>query len=218
MCIRDRPGEVTLAHGGVLFLDELPEFNRAAIEALRQPLESSSVTIARAGGALTFPADFQLIAAANPCPCGLGGADDRCTCTPEQIGRYASRLSGALADRIDISVAVGQPDAGAMASDEPESSAEVRERVVAARRIQRERWGSGVANATVADELLRELAAPQRAALDALDEAQRAWGLSGRGWTRALRLARTCADLEGEAEVTEDHVAVALSLRGRVKR
>ena len=213
-----RPGEVTLAHGGVLFLDELPEFNRGAIEALRQPLESSAVTIARAAGAFTFPADFQLIAAANPCPCGYGTSDARCKCSPDQVGRYACRLSGALADRIDISINVGQPDAGAMAADEAEPSTAVRERVVAAREVQHSRYGAGVVNATVDDDLLRELARAERAALDALDEAQRAWGLSGRGWTRALRLARTCADLEGEDGVGEEHVAVALSLRGRVKR
>ncbi len=213
-----RPGEVTLSHGGVLFLDELPEFNRGAVEALRQPLESSTVTIARASGSLTFPADFQLIAAANPCPCGYGAADGRCKCTPEQIGRYATRLSGALADRIDISVNVGQPEAGAMALDEAEPSAAVRDRVVAAREVQRQRYGADLVNATVDDELLRGLANPELAALHALDQAQRAWGLSGRGWTRALRLARTCADLEREDAVSEDHVAVALSLRGRVKR
>ncbi len=213
-----RPGEITLAHRGVLFLDELAEFNRAALEALRQPLEAARVTIARASGAISFPTAFQLVAAANPCPCGHGAADPRCSCPPGAIDRYRARLSGALADRIDISVTVGQPDAAALASDEPEPSAPVRERVVAARAVQEARYGPGLTNAAVGDAQLRKLSRPTPGALEMLAGAQRSHGLSGRGWARVLRLARTGADLEGEEEVGERQVAAALSLRGRVAR
>lgn len=213
-----RPGEITLAHKGVLFLDELAEFNRSALEALRQPIETAAVTISRAGGAVTFPAAFQLLAAANPCPCGHGATDPRCTCPPPAVDRYRARLSGALADRIDITVSVGQPGASALAADEPEPSAPVRERVVVARQMQADRYGDGETNATVEDARLRKLSRPTEAALEMLAGAQRSHGLSGRGWTRVLRLARSAADLQGDDEIAEQHVAAALSLRGRVGR
>lgn len=209
-----RPGEITLAHRGILFLDELPEFARSAVEALRQPLESGAVQIARAGGRVTLPCAFQLVAAANPCPCGRGSASPACACTPEQLTRYANRISGALADRIDLLVSVSQPEPGSLAGDQPESSASVRERVAAARDVQSQRFGTAT-NATAPDAELRRLAAPAEDALAALEQAQRAHGLSGRGWTRALRLARTCADLEGAERIEGQHVATALSLRAR---
>lgn len=210
-----RPGEISLAHRGVLFLDELAEFNRPALEALRQPLEAGEVTIARAQGALRFPAAFQLIAAANPCPCGRGSSDGGCDCTPEKIGRYRNRLSGALADRIDINLRVEQPDAQAMGADSPEASAAVRERVQAARERQYERHGGPRTNAALEDDQLRELAALSSEGRAALAQGQRAHRLSGRGWTRALRLARTVADLAGSHEVEETHVHEALSLRAQ---
>ncbi len=213
-----RPGEITLAHRGVLFLDELPEFTRPAVEALRQPLEAGSIVIARAGGALCFPAAFQLVAAANPCPCGHGPASTRCRCSPEMVNRYQGRLSGALADRIDLTVSVDQPTAGSLAGDEPERSSDVRERVERARIEQLARYEASLTNASAPDEVLAATAAPTRAALTALDAAQRRHGLSGRGWVRTLRLARTCADLAASERVKEDHVAAALSLRGRLER
>jgi magnesium chelatase family protein len=209
-----RPGEITLAHRGVLFLDELPEFSRSSVEALRQPLEAGRVEVSRATGRVELPCSFQLVAAANPCPCGRGAASPACTCAPDRLTRYASRISGAVADRIDLLISVSQPEAGSLAGDRPEASAEVRERVMAARARQCERFG-GATNATVDDAILRREAAPDEAALAALETAQRVQGLSGRGWTRTLRLARTCADLDGAAEVGASHVATALSLRAR---
>jgi magnesium chelatase family protein len=210
-----RPGEVTLAHRGVLFLDELGEFSRVALESLRQPLEDRRVTISRASGSLTFPADFQLIAAANPCPCGHGEDTDRCSCPPGQVQRYRARLSGALADRIDLALAIEQPDARALGAARSEPSAEVRARVGAARARQRERLGEGATNASIPDAGLRRLAALTEGAEAALAEGQRRLGLSGRGWARTVRVARTCADLDGERQVGAEHVARALALRGR---
>ena len=209
-----RPGEITLAHRGVLFLDELPEFARSSVEALRQPLECGTVEIARASGRITLPCSFQLVAAANPCPCGRGGAAAGCRCAPAQLERYANRISGALADRIDLLVSVSQPEPGSLAGDQPEPSRRVRERVVAAREIQRARYGDAT-NASASDAELRRAARPEPPALEALERAQRVHGLSGRGWTRTLRLARTCADLDGTERIGADHVATALSLRSR---
>lgn len=210
-----RPGEVSLAHRGVLFLDELAEFNRAALEALRQPLEDAEVTIARASGALRFPAAVQLIAAANPCPCGRGEDDPRCTCAPDRIRRYRARLSGALADRIDLTLRIEQPSGEAMSVDSPEGSDAIRERVMAARRRQRERYGEGASNATVPDGVLRETAGLTTAGAEELGRGQRRHALSGRGWTRALRVARTAADLAGAGTVEAEHVHEALALRVR---
>jgi magnesium chelatase family protein len=210
-----RPGEISLAHRGVLFLDELGEFGRASLEALRQPLECGEVTIARARGRLRFPAEFQLVAAANPCPCGHGEGDERCACSPQAAQRYRARLSGALADRIDINLSVAQPEPGSLAGDEPESSSTVRERVAAARAMQQERLGRVRTNGAAADIEPRDgvgLSAPARRALE---RAQRRHGLSGRGWNRALRLARTHADLDGCGRVEEEHVLAALAMRGR---
>lgn len=210
-----RPGEISLAHRGVLFLDELAEFPRAALEALRQPLESGEVTIARARGAVRFPARFQLIAAANPCPCGRGESDPGCSCTPEGVRRYSARLSGALADRLDISLAITQPSAEALAGDEPESSAAALERVLGARERQAARLGEGATNAGCEDRELRRVAALSEAGRASLGRAQSRYALSGRGWTRALRVARTAADLEQSQSIEERHVLAALSLRRR---
>lgn len=210
-----RPGEITLAHRGVLFLDELPEFPRSSLEALRQPIESGAVTIVRTRGAISFPSQFQLISAANPCPCGRGESSPDCRCTPERIDRYSAKLSGPLTDRIDISIAVAQPDAGALAGDPGESSERIRERVIAARERQRERFGSGTCNATAEGGDPADLMGLGLDAREALRVGKERLGLSGRGWTRALRVARTCADLAGAGEIGVDHVAAALSLRRR---
>jgi magnesium chelatase family protein len=210
-----RPGEISLAHRGVLFLDEIAEFPRAALEALRQPLESGEVTIARARGALKFPARFQLIAAANPCPCGRGESDPRCSCSPEQVRRYASRVSGALSDRIDITLSLGQPDAEALAGDRPEGSAAVRRRVLAVRERQAARLGDARTNADCDGDELRRTAALGRGGLQALRLAQRRYALSGRGWARTLRVARTFADAGASDTVGEQHVLAALALRDR---
>jgi magnesium chelatase family protein len=210
-----RPGEISLAHRGVLFLDEIAEFPRAALEALRQPLESGEVTIARARGALRFPARFQLIAAANPCPCGRGESDPRCSCGPERVRRYAARLSGALADRIDITLSLGQPDADSLAGDRPEGSAAIRRRVIAVRERQAARLGDGRTNADCDGDELRRTAALDRDGLRAMRLAQRRYALSGRGWARTLRVARTFADADASDGVGERHVLAALALRDR---
>jgi len=212
-----RPGEITLAHRGVLFLDELCEFSRPALEALREPLESGEVAITRARGRRTLPAAFTLVAAANPCPCGRGEEDPDCSCTPASTARYRATLSGALADRIDMIVAVAQPGSEAMAGAEGERSEAIRERVVQARDLMAERLGRGRVNAVAGraeiDRFDLDLAARKL-----LTEAGRSQRLSGRSHDRVLRLARTVADLDGSPVVREEHLAGALQLRRRRAR
>ena len=209
-----RPGEVTLAHRGVLFLDELCEFRRDSLEALRSPLEAGEVLIARASGQRSMPCRFMLIAAANPCPCGRGETDPDCTCAPDAVRRYQGRLSGALADRIDVLAAVRQPDAAEIGAGPGEPSAEVRARVAAARERQQLRLGPGRCNAemTAAEARACALSAPAAALLAELYTRQR---LSGRAHDRALRLAQTIADLAGESTIGEEQMAQALQLRRR---
>ncbi len=209
-----RPGEVTLAHRGVLFLDELCEFRRDALEALRAPLEAGEVSIARASGQRRMPCRFMLLAAANPCPCGRGETDPDCACAADAVQRYQGRLSGALADRIDILAAVRQPSAGEIGGAAGEPSAEVRARVVAARERQELRLGPGRCNAemTAAEARACALSGPAAALLAELYSRQR---LSGRAHDRALRLAQTIADLSGAATIEEEQMAQALQLRRR---
>ncbi|HSS32421.1 MAG TPA: YifB family Mg chelatase-like AAA ATPase [Solirubrobacterales bacterium] len=209
-----RPGEVTLAHRGVLFLDELCEFRRDALEALRAPLEAGEVSIVRAGGRRNMPCRFMLIAAANPCPCGRGETDPDCSCAPVAVQRYQGRLSGALADRIDILAAVRQPSAAEIGGGPGEASIGVRERVAAARRRQERRLGLGRCNAEMTPAEARECALDGDAAalLAELYSRQR---LSGRAHDRALRLAQTIADLAGVDSVGESEMAQALQLRRR---
>ncbi|HEY1355590.1 MAG TPA: YifB family Mg chelatase-like AAA ATPase [Solirubrobacterales bacterium] len=208
------PGEVTLAHRGVLFLDELCEFRRDALEALRAPLESGRVSISRTGARLRLPCRFMLVAAANPCPCGRGEADPDCSCAPLEVQRYQGRLSGALADRIDILAPVGQPTAGEIAGRAGEGSAAIRERVVAARERQESRLGPGRCNADMTPAEARESEISGEAAA-LLAEAYSRRRLSGRAHDRVLRLARTVADLAGEDSVGSDQMAQALQLRRR---
>ncbi len=209
-----RPGEVTLSHRGVLFLDELCEFSRDALEALRAPLESGEVAIARVGGRKTLPCRFMLVAASNPCPCGRGEDDPDCTCLGAQVQRYQGKLSGALADRIDLLVAVGQPSAAEIGGAPGESSAAVRERVGAARERQEARLGPGRCNAEMTPAESRDCVLdPAAAALLADLYARRR--LSGRAHDRALRLARTVADLAGVERIGEEEMAQALQLRRR---
>jgi magnesium chelatase family protein len=210
-----RPGEITLAHHGVLFLDEIAEFSRAGLEALRQPLETGEVTIARAQNAVTFPARFQLIASANPCPCGHGPESPRCVCSPDRVRLYEGKLSGALADRIDISISVTQPSAAALAGDPGEPSADVAARVAAARLRQEERLGQGRCNASMSEEELSKRVEMTDAAATAIADGHASLGLSGRGWTRVLKVARTIADLAGSEKVDEPHISEALALRRR---
>jgi magnesium chelatase family protein len=209
-----QPGEVTLAHRGCLFLDELCEFPRDALEALRAPLEAGSVSLVRAGGGRTLPCRFMLVAASNPCPCGRGESDPDCACAPIAVQRYRGRLSGALADRIDILAAVRQPSAEDIGGPPGEPSAAVRERVVAARERQERRLGSGRTNAEMTPAEAREslLSAEAGALLAELYARNR---LSGRAHDRALRLARTIADLAQKETVGAEEMAQALQLRRR---
>jgi magnesium chelatase family protein len=208
------PGEATRAHRGVLFLDELCEFRRDTLEAMRAPLETGRVSIARAGVWRQLPCRFMLVAAANPCPCGRGETDAECICAPQAVNRYQGRLSGALADRIDILAAVRQPSAEEIGGGPGEASAAVRERVTAARERQSRRLGPGRCNAEMTPAEARECALSDEAAT-LLAESYSRRRLSGRGHDRVLRLAQTIADLAGSATVGRDQVAQALQLRRR---
>ncbi len=210
-----RPGEISRAHHGVLFLDELPEFRRDVLEVLREPLETQRITISRAGRQADFPADFQLIAAMNPCPCGyLGDRGGRCGCSAERVQRYRGRLSGPLLDRIDIHVEVPRAPIALLHDDvaSGETSGTVRDRVARARTLQHAR--AGRLNARIADAALREVCTLDARCRQLLDAAAEKFGLSMRGHQRVLRVARTIADLEASSMITADHIAEALTLRG----
>ena len=213
-----RPGEVTRAHRGVLFLDELGEFRRDALEALRQPLEEGRVTLARARETISLPCRFSLVAASNPCPCGHGFDSGRCECHPATAARYEAKLSGALADRIDVFVGVGRPSADDLAGDPGEESSPVRDRVAAARERQGERLGAGRCNAEMTPEETRRDCRLEAEAEDALRSGHERLGLSGRGWDRVLRVGRTIADLAGSDEIRSEDVIHALALRRRSGR
>lgn len=209
-----RPGEITLAHRGVLFLDEICEFRRSSLEALREPMETGEVSIVRANGRQTMPCRFTLVAAANPCPCGRGEDDPACECSPTAVRRYRAILSGALADRIDINLAVRQPGAEAMSGPPGETSAKIRMRVIAARSIMEDRYGAARTNsrATAAEVAAFEV---DEAAEQLLVQAHSSRRMSGRSYDRTLRVARTIADLDGETSIGEDHMAGALQMRRR---
>ena len=211
-----RPGEISLAHGGVLFLDELPEFPRSALEALREPLETGHITISRAARQACFPAGFQLVAAMNPCPCGyLGaptGSNRSCRCTPEQVSRYQSKLSGPLLDRIDLQVEVTLvPAADMLAQPTGEPSAAVAERIALARARQLKRQGAP--NASLAASALDDSCRLNDAATRFLQQAAQRLGWSGRALHRVLKVARTIADLAGEADIGTAHIAEAMQFR-----
>jgi magnesium chelatase family protein len=212
-----QPGEVSLAHHGVLFLDELTEFRRDVLEGLRQPLEDRMVTVARATATLSFPASFQLVAAANPCPCGfLGDPRRECTCPPTAVQRYRSRLSGPLLDRIDLQLQVPPvPWRDLAAERRGEPSAEVAARVAEARGRQRARFdGGGVrCNAEMGPEEITEWARPDDAGRRLLEQAARALGLSARAWHRILRVGRTLADLAGREVIGAAEIAEAIAYR-----
>ncbi|MGC1852688.1 MAG: YifB family Mg chelatase-like AAA ATPase [Solirubrobacterales bacterium] len=208
------PGDATLAHRGVLFLDELCEFRRDTLEALRAPLESGWVRISRAGSNRRLPCRFMLVAASNPCPCGRGEADPECICAPLAVRRYQGRLSGALADRLDILVAIRQPSAVEIGGPPGEPSAAVRERVAEARQRQESRLGPGHCNAEMTPAEARDSVLEESAAA-LLAESYSRRRLSGRAHDRVLRLAQTIADLAGADSVGRDQIAQALQLRRR---
>ena len=215
-----RPGEVTLAHRGVLFLDELPEFSRRALESLREPLEEGEIHISRAARALTFPAQVMLVAAMNPCPCGrfrVGGgvsASQPCLCNFDQVHRYRARISGPLLDRIDLHVAVESvPYRDYAQRGSGETSAILREHVAAARQCQSARLGPGRTNAQMNDWEVREHIKLDATSLAVLERAIDGHGLSSRAAGRVVKIARTIADLDGGAGVAAGHLTEALSFR-----
>ena len=212
-----RPGEISLAHNGVLFLDELPEFHNDALEVLRQPLEDGKVTVSRVSGTVTFPSRFMLVCAMNPCKCGwYGHPSGRCRCTEREVKRYHSRISGPLLDRIDIIVEVPALEYGELKRRAPaESSAEIKKRVDAARSIQRERYkdDGSMCNAHIGSRELREYCALSAECEELMHDAFDAMGLSARSYDRILRVARTIADLEGERDIGVSHIAEAIQYR-----
>ena len=211
------PGEISLAHGGVLFLDELPEYNRSSLEALRQPLEDGVITVARSTGTVTYPAGFMLCAGMNPCPCGnYGSSEKTCTCSPSQIRRYRAKISGPLLDRIDLQVEVDNVRYDELIYErEEESSERVRERVNAARKIQKERFaGTGIrTNSGMRESELRKFCPLSAECEDVLRSAFERLHLSARARSRLIKVARTIADLDYSEDIAPRHVYEALSYR-----
>lgn len=217
-----RPGEITLAHRGVLFLDEIVEFPRSVLEVLRQPLEDGEVVISRAQNSVKYPADFILLGAMNPCPCGyLGDSQKQCTCSEFQIQRYRSRLSGPLLDRIDIQIEVPRlsPEELLNTKTKSESSADIRKRVINARKIQAERYKNYkiLTNSQLNAELIKIFCKPDEKSEELLRGAICRFNLSGRSYDRILKLSRTIADLENSINIESAHIAQALQYRNFVE-
>ena len=213
-----QPGEISLAHNGLLFLDELPEFNRSVLEVLRQPLEDRHISISRAKYSLDYPASFMLVASMNPCPCGYYNHPTKaCVCNPGQVHRYLNRISGPLLDRIDIQIEIVPVPFEKMAEQRPaESSETIRNRVIKARKIQEERFAQhpGIyCNAQMESKLLHQYASPDEKGLNLLRTAMTRLNLSARAYDRILKVARTIADLEGSKEVLSHHLGEAISYR-----
>ncbi|MFA7255496.1 MAG: YifB family Mg chelatase-like AAA ATPase [Candidatus Omnitrophota bacterium] len=212
-----RPGEMSLSHGGVLFLDELPEFRRDALETLRGPLEDGCITISRAKSQITFPAHFLLVAAMNPCPCGyLGDSRKTCRCSLGQIHKYQSKISGPVLDRIDIHIEVPALSFQTLVSQEPtESSATIRERVCACRKIQRSRYRmrSYKTNSQMSPKDIKEFATPDLQGRKLIEMAMKELHLSARAYYKILKIARTISDLAGCEQIQSDHIAEAIQYR-----
>ena len=213
-----QPGEISLAHNGVLFLDEMPELSRSVLEVLRQPLEDRCITVSRAKYNVEFPCSFMLVASMNPCPCGYyGDPTHHCVCTPGQIQRYMNKISGPLLDRIDIHCEIQAVPFAELSQMQPgEPSANIRERVIAARKIQEERFKpfKGIhCNAMMTEKMLHEFAEPDAQSLDMLRMAMERLKLSARAYSRILKVARTIADLEGSEKIQSHHIAEAIGYR-----
>ena len=213
-----QPGEITLAHNGVLFCDELPEFNRSVLEVMRQPLEDRRITISRAKYTIEYPCSFMFVASMNPCPCGYyGDPTHHCVCSPGQIQRYMNKISGPLLDRIDIQCEIAAIPFKDLSQTQPgEPSAAIRERVIAARQIQAQRYAhiKGIhCNAQMTERMLHEYAEPDAASLEMLRMAMERLKLSARAYSRILKVARTIADLAGSEKVESMHIAEAIGYR-----
>ena len=213
-----QPGEISLAHNGVLFLDELPEFQRGVLEVLRQPLEDRHITISRVKCSIDYPASFTLIASMNPCPCGYYNHPTKaCVCSPGQVQKYLNKISGPLLDRIDIQIEIVPVPFEEMASKRPaEPSSEIRKRVIKARQIQEQRFSNhpGIyCNAQMTSKLISTYAQPDNKGLTLLKTAMERFNLSARAYDRILKVSRTIADLEGSEQILPAHLAEAISYR-----
>ncbi len=215
-----RPGEISLAHRGVLFLDELPEYYRTTIEALRQPLEDNVITIARAKQSTEYSADFMLVATSNPCPCGYYGSDNSCNCPPHTIARYQRKLSGPILDRIDLYVEVDnvRHDTLLKSANDNESSAVIRARVIKARERQQKRYNSETkTNAQLTNRVIKETAKLEESARTLLNQAAERLKISARAYMRLVKVARTIADLEGSEAITTKHISEAIQYRRTIQ-
>lgn len=216
--LNPQPGEISLAHNGVLFCDELPEFTRSALEVLRQPLEDRKITISRAKYTIEFPCSFMFVASMNPCPCGYyGDPTHQCVCTPGQIQRYMNKISGPMLDRIDIQTEITPVPFAEISQTAPgEPSASIRQRVIAARKIQEERYKNykGIhCNAQMTERMIHQYAAPDSSSLEMLRTAMERLKLSARAYNRILKVARTIADIDGSEKVQSIHLAEAIGYR-----
>ena len=216
--ILPQPGEISLAHNGVLFLDELPEFKRSVLEVMRQPIEERKVTISRASVSVDFPAGFMLIASMNPCPCGFYNHPDKiCTCPPGAVQRYLNKISGPLLDRIDLHVEVTPVQFSELSlSSKGETSAEIRSKVVGARKIQTDRFAGEdgyYCNAQMSSQMLREICTLDSACSALIRTAMTKFNLSARAYDRILKVSRTIADLGGIASIKPEHLAEAIQYR-----
>ena len=217
-----KPGEISLAHFGVLFLDELPEFNKNTLEVMRGPLEDGVITISRVNATLTYPCDFMFVASMNPCPCGYYGSKDKeCTCTPQMISKYMGKISGPLLDRIDIQIEVTPVKYKKLDSGEHiETSKDIKKRVDKARQIQRDRYKEEkiYSNSQLTPKLIEKYCKLDKTGRDILQSAFEKLGLSARAYGRILKVARTIADLDDSENIEQRHIAEAIQYRSLDKK